>query len=175
MGGMITIQSRPGEGTDVRVVIPMPEAEAVSIPATEMDAAADIAILAGKRLLAADDNPTNRAVLSEMLAGTGLKVSMVENGQDAVSDWTRALENGEPFDLLLLDIAMPVLDGLEALAIIRSKEEEKHRRPAAAIAVTANAMPNQIADYIMGGFDTHLAKPFKRQDLLNALTKLLRG
>ena len=175
MGGMITIQSRPGEGTDVRVVIPMPEAEAASIPVAEMDAAADIAILAGKRLLVADDNPTNRAVLSEMLAGTGLEVSMVENGQDAVSKWTRALENRAPFDLLLLDIAMPVLDGLEALAIIRSKEEEQHRRPVAAIAVTANAMPNQVADYIMGGFDTHLAKPFKRQDLLNALTKLLRG
>ena len=175
MGGMITIQSRPGQGTEVRVVIPMPEAEAVSVPVAVTDAALDTTILAGKRLLVADDHPTNRAVLSEMLAQTGMTVTMVENGQEAVSTWNKALEAEEPFDLLLLDIAMPVLDGLEALSIIRSKEEEKHRRPVAAIAVTANAMPNQVADYIMGGFDTHLSKPFKRQELLHSLTNLLRG
>jgi signal transduction histidine kinase/ActR/RegA family two-component response regulator len=175
MGGMITIQSRPGEGTDVRVVIPLPEAGAVSIPEAEADDALDTKILAGKRLLVADDNPTNRAVFSEMLAQTGMKVTLVENGQEAVFTWTRALEAEEPFDLLLLDITMPVLDGLEALSIIRSKEEEKHRLPVAAIAVTANAMPNQVSDYIMGGFDTHLSKPFKQQELLHSLTKLLRG
>lgn len=175
MGGMITIQSRPGEGTDVRVVIPLPEAATVSNPSIEAEDALDTAILAGKRLLVADDNATNRVVLSEMLARTDLKITMVENGQDAVSTWVRALEADQPFDLLLLDITMPVMDGQEALSIIRSKEEAMHRPPVAAIAVTANAMPNQVADYIMGGFDTHLAKPFKRQELLHSLTRLLRG
>lgn len=175
MGGMITIQSRPGEGTDVRVIIPLPEAVADRTPIAGTAEALDTRILAGKRLLVADDNLTNRIVLSEMLAQTDVKVTLVENGQEAVSAWTRALEAEEPFDLLLLDITMPVLDGLGALSIIRSKEEEKRRPPVAAIAVTANAMPNQVSEYIMGGFDTHLAKPLKRQELLNSLIKLSRG
>jgi CheY-like chemotaxis protein len=175
MGGMITIQSRPGEGTDVRVIIPLPEAVADRTPIAGTAEALDTRILAGKRLLVADDNLTNRIVLSEMLAQTDVKVTLVENGHEAVSAWTRALEAGEPFDLLLLDITMPVLDGLGALSIIRSKEEEKRRPPVAAIAVTANAMPNQVSEYIMGGFDTHLAKPLKRQELLNSLIKLSRG
>jgi signal transduction histidine kinase/ActR/RegA family two-component response regulator len=173
MGGMITIKSRPSEGTEVRVVIPLPEAPDGSMLVAKSEAVLDAAILMGKRLLVADDNQTNRLVVSEMLAQTGVKLTMVENGQDAVSTWVKAIEDDQPFDLLLLDITMPVLDGLGALAMIRGKEEEKHRRPVPAIAVTANAMPNQVADYIMGGFDTHLAKPFKQRDLLHALTSLL--
>ncbi len=175
MGGMITVQSRPGEGSDVRVVLPLPEAEVQPVPPVESEGVLDTALLAGKRLLVADDNQTNRLVLAEMLAQTGVKVTMVENGQEAVSSWTRAVDAAEPFDLLLLDITMPVLDGLGALAKIRGKEAETGRRPVAAIAITANAMPNQVADYIIGGFDTHIAKPFKQRDLLHTLTALLRG
>lgn len=174
MGGEITIQSRPSEGTDVRVVIPLPEAKTVPLAQAKSDSAPDMSILEGKRLLVADDNATNRTVLSDMLARTGMTVTMVENGKEAVTAWTKAVEAGQPFDLLLLDITMPVLDGLGALASIRAKESESRRRPVAAIAVTANAMPNQIADYIIGGFDTHLAKPFKQTDLLTALIRLLR-
>ncbi len=70
---------------------------------------------------------------------------------------------------------MPVLDGMRALATIRGRESALSVSPVPAIAVTANAMPNQVADYIMGGFDTHLAKPFKRKELLHALKSLLRG
>ena len=173
MGGMITIQSRPGQGTEVRVVIPLPEAEAGSLQVAKTDSAVDTAILAGKRLLVADDNQTNRLVILEMLAQTGVQLTMVENGQEAVSTWINALDDGQPFDLLLMDISMPVLDGLGALSMIRNKEAETRRPPVAAIAVTANAMPDQVADYIMGGFDTHLAKPFKQRELLHALTSLL--
>ena len=175
MGGMITMQSRPGEGTDVRVIIPLPEAAPGAVPTAEPEAVLDTSILAGKRLLVADDNLTNRLVLSEMLGQTGVLVTMVENGQEAVEAWTRALNEAQPFDLLLLDITMPVLDGMGALSQIRAIESARRRGPVAAVAVTANAMPNQVADYIMGGFDTHLAKPFKRRELLHALTTLLRS
>ena len=70
---------------------------------------------------------------------------------------------------------MPVRDGMSALAEIRANEVAEGRAPVPAIAVTANAMPYQVAEYIIGGFDTHLAKPFKQKDLLHALQTLLRA
>ena len=175
MGGMITMQSRPGEGTEVRIILPLPEADPASLAPPEPEAVMDVSALAGRRLLIADDNHTNRLVLSEMLAITDVDITMVENGQEAIEAWERAKGDGSPFDLLLLDITMPVLDGMRALSSIRGREAEHKLHPVPAIAVTANAMPNQVADYIIGGFDTHLAKPFKRKELLHALKTLLRA
>lgn len=175
MGGMISIQSRPGEGTQVRVVIPLAEAEAGAMAAPEPEEAPDLTSLQGRNLLIADDNVTNRMVLAEMLGQTGLRTTMVENGVEAVAAWERALAQDSPFDLLLLDITMPVMDGLRALAEIREREGRGGVQAVPAIAVTANAMPNQVADYIIGGFDTHLAKPFKRKELLHAVKTLLRN
>lgn len=175
MGGMITIDSRPDEGTSVRVVLPLPEAEAAPVQPSDPEQLADPAMLEGRKLLIADDNSTNRLVLSEMLMPIGVHLTLVENGQDALGHWHRAQADGQPFDLLLLDITMPVLDGLGALTEIRRQEQASGLAPVPAIAVTANAMPNQVADYIMGGFDTHLSKPFKRKELIHAVHTLLRG
>ena len=175
MGGMITMQSNPGTGTDVRVVIPLPEADPAMLAPPEPETVLDLSVLSGRKLLVADDNLTNRLVLSEMLAQTGVILTMVENGQEAIDAWESAFAETAPFELLLLDITMPVLDGMGALAKIRERESGQQLAPVPAIAVTANAMPHQVADYIMGGFDTHLAKPFKRKELLHALKMLLRG
>lgn len=175
MGGMITINSSPGEGTAVRVVLPLPEAKAPPPLVQEPENAVNSIVLKGRKILIADDNSTNRLVLSEMLSPIGLDLTLVENGQDALGHWQKALSDGEPFDLLLLDITMPVMDGMGALSEIRRHETETGHQPVPAIAVTANAMPNQVADYIMGGFDTHLSKPFKRKELIHALQTLLRA
>lgn len=175
MGGMITMQSQPGDGTEVRVIIPLAEAAPGALTPPEPEAVLDLAALVGRRLLIADDNMTNRLVLSEMLAQTGVTITMVENGQEAIDAWEKANSEQLPFDLLLLDITMPVLDGMRALSAIRDRESNLRLSPVPAVAVTANAMPHQVADYIMGGFDTHLAKPFKRKELLHALKTLLRG
>lgn len=175
MGGMITINSTPGEGTGVRVVLPLPEAKAPPPLVQEPDNTVNPTVLAGRKILIADDNSTNRLVLSEMLSPIGLDLTLVENGQDALGHWQKALSDGQPFDLLLLDITMPVMDGMGALSEIRRHETATGNQPVPAIAVTANAMPNQVADYIMGGFDTHLSKPFKRKELIHALQTLLRA
>lgn len=175
MGGMITINSIPEEGTSVRIVLPLPEAPAALSVLPEPEQMLDPTSLSGRKLLIADDNSTNRLVLAEMLGPTGVELTLVENGQDALTQWRRARTDGHPYDLLLLDITMPVLDGMGALQEIRQQEQAAGITPVPAVAVTANAMPNQVADYIMGGFDTHLSKPFKRKELIHALQTLLRG
>ena len=129
--------------------------------------------LTGVRILGADDNATNRMVLAEMLAKSGVVLTQVENGQEAINTWAAARDTDAPFALLLLDITMPVLDGLSALTAIRAAEAGRGLPPVPAIAITAHAMPHQVADYIVGGFDTHLAKPFRQRDLLHALHSLL--
>ncbi len=119
------------------------------------------------RLLIADDSPTNRLVIQEMLADTGAEVTSVGDGQQVVDVWHR-----QPFDMMLLDIAMPVMDGLSALKAIRAEEEARGLSHVPAIAVTAHAMSHQVAEYIMGGFDTHLSKPFRRRELLDMISAL---
>ena len=119
------------------------------------------------RLLIADDSPTNRLVIQEMLADTGAEVTSVGDGQQVVDVWHQ-----QDFDMMLLDIAMPVMDGLSALKTIRAEEEARGLSHVPAIAVTAHAMAHQVAEYIMGGFDTHLSKPFRRRELLDTISAL---
>jgi CheY-like chemotaxis protein len=175
MGGEITVDSTPQVGSVFRISVPLAEVDMAPLPQAK-PVADDLRenALKNVRLLCADDNATNRLVLSEMLARTGALVTQVENGQEAIAVWQAALDRGAPFDLLLLDITMPVLDGMSALAEIRAIESARGLPGVLAVAITAHAMPSQIVDYLVGGFDSHLAKPFRRLDLLHALHSLLR-
>jgi PAS domain S-box-containing protein len=125
--------------------------------------------LTGLVLLVADDSATNRMVISEMLKGTEAQIVLATNGAEAVAEWTRRREAGQPVDILILDIAMPVLDGMGALRAIRNAQTGP---PIPAIAVTANAMAHQVAEYLDAGFDGHVPKPFRRADLLQAISRL---
>jgi CheY-like chemotaxis protein len=100
-------------------------------------------------------------------------VVAVENGQLAVDAWDEAQAQGRPFDVLLFDITMPVLDGVSALGEIRQRESDRKIAPSPAIAVTANAMRHQVTEYIINGFDTHLSKPLRRKDLMHSLFTLI--
>lgn len=119
------------------------------------------------RLLIADDSPTNLMVMREMLASTGAEITAVSDGQQVVEAW-----RDRPFDMLLLDIAMPVMDGLTALRTIRAEEEARGTDHLPAIAVTANVMSHQVEEYILGGFDTLISKPFRRHELIDAIAAL---
>ena len=126
--------------------------------------------LNGMRLLAADDNATNKLVLKAMLRDTGIELTLVENGQQAVD----ACAAGD-FDLLLLDISMPVMDGPTALGLIRAAAQAAGRLPPPAIAFTANVMAHQVAAYREAGFADCVAKPLKREVLLDRLDRNRRS
>ena len=177
MQGDISVESTPGEGTAIRVLLPLPAAEPVDplLEGANSIAQEQPVNLGHMRVLVADDSQTNRLVIEEMLADSGISIAMVENGREAVDIWTASLARGQAFDIVLMDISMPVLDGVSALAEIRDHEDATGANPVPIIAVTANAMPHQVADYLIAGFDTHLAKPFKRAELLHAITTLTTG
>lgn len=174
MGGNIEIESRLGKGTTVRVTLPLPEVESIVEPTEPTQPMIDLDQLKGKRVLIADDNPTNLLVLNEMLAPTGLAIVGANDGAEVVAAWQAAQAERRPFDLLLLDIRMPVKDGLTALSEIRALEMGAGLHQVPAVAVTANVMPQQVAEYIAGGFDTHLAKPLLRTDLMRVVSSMLR-
>ena len=94
---------------------------------------------------------------------------MVENGALAVEEHCRA-----PFDMILMDVNMPEMDGLEAASMIRAYEASRNlgeRVPI--IALSANAMTHQVADYLQQGIDAHVPKPIRRQDLAETMAALL--
>ncbi|MBN8294873.1 PAS domain S-box protein [Rhodobacter sp. NTK016B] len=124
--------------------------------------------LTGMRLLVADDNATNRTILEALLAMQGAEITLAEDGQNACE-----LYKPGAFHAVLLDISMPVIDGIAALQKIRAIEAETNAPPVPALAVTANAMQHQIDEYFAAGFVGHVPKPFRKDALTETLAKIL--
>ncbi|WP_285670775.1 PAS domain-containing hybrid sensor histidine kinase/response regulator [Paralimibaculum aggregatum] len=167
-GGEIEVSSRLGEGTRVRVSLPLaPLAEPVP-PAPAEAVFEDVGRLKGLRVLAADDNLTNRTVLSGLLTRLHVDSLTVEGGQEALE---AAAEGG--FDLVMLDISMPGMDGIETLRALRAMEAAGGRPRVPVIAVTANAMTHQVESYLAAGFDGHVAKPIRADALVLTMLRCL--
>jgi CheY-like chemotaxis protein len=108
-------------------------------------------------------------ILKAMLGALGIQVTMTEDGARAVDAWRPGA-----FDVLLLDISMPEMDGIAALGAIRSLAERAGAPKTPAIAVTANAMTHQIEGYYAAGFDGYVGKPFRRDDLATMISRVCR-
>jgi CheY-like chemotaxis protein len=119
------------------------------------------------RVLAAEDNPTNQLVLNTLLALAGLEAVIVENGAQVLEAWST-----QAWDVILMDIQMPVMDGPTAAREIRRREAEQQRPRTPIIALTANTMSYQIAEYLADGMDGHLAKPIEIKALFETLSAL---
>jgi signal transduction histidine kinase/DNA-binding NarL/FixJ family response regulator len=116
------------------------------------------------RVLVAEDNATNRFVLQTLLDGIGIEPSFTENGQEALDAWQQA-----HYDVILMDMQMPIMDGLTAMAHIRRIESEKSLPRIPIVALTANAMGHQIAEQVNAGADAHCAKPIQLAVLIASI------
>ena len=170
MGGEIAVKSAPGKGTTVSVTLPLAVTEDTPAAPRSQPQMADEGRLDGLRILAADDNGTNRSVLELMLTRCGAEVTTVDDGLKAVNAWAPGR-----FDAILLDIAMPVMDGKAALQAIREMEERTGTRRVPIIAVTANAMSHQIVEYLIWGFDSCVSKPLTMGDVTKAIRTMVQG
>ena len=162
MGGSISAESEPGRGSTFRVSLPLVwQGEAA--PKAPAPAQAPVSSRP-LRVLAAEDNMVNQLVLKTLLAQVGVTPELVGDGQAAVDAWTR-----EPWDLILMDVQMPVMDGPTAARAIRAAEAGSGRARTPIVALTANAMAHQVAAYAEAGMDAHVAKPIEAAALFAAL------
>ena len=120
------------------------------------------------RVLAAEDHPVNRQVLTVLLAQAGIVPTIVENGALAVDAWREG-----DWDLILMDVQMPVMDGPSATAAIRAEEFAEGRDHTPIIALTANVMTHQIEDYRSIGMDAVVGKPIQMDELMRAMARVL--
>jgi two-component system sensor histidine kinase EvgS len=166
MGGSIEVSSQEGAGSVFRVRLPLAiatadEIEALAAPAPPAPTRNDDPLT----VLIADDNAINRAVLCGMLDKMGHRVEAVDNGRQAV-DAARSCD----FDLVLMDIQMPVLDGLSAMREIRAMGGSRRHLPI--IAVTAEAAAERLASYLRDGMDAYLVKPIELDALVSLLANI---
>ncbi|CAO3409947.1 response regulator [Azospirillum largimobile] len=149
-----------------RVTLDMP----VALPSrtTDADRLMSWARSRGGRLLVVDDSATNRMVVAGLLAKAGFSVETATGGAEAVEAVAQA---PVPPEAVLMDVAMPDMDGVAATATIRSLGDERARIPI--IAVTANAQPEDRVRCLAAGMNDYLTKPVRRADLLGALERWL--
>lgn len=172
LGGRLSLQSTPGEGTRVDILLPLRHAslsqetsfrrqseQANSPPASDDT-------LPPQRILVAEDNSVNAQVTEQMLRNLGHEVVVAENGEAVMARWQQG------FDLILMDCLMPVMDGYTAARRIRSLEHETGQR-IPIIALTANTMNEEREKCLAAGMDDFLAKPVRLRQLNDALRRQL--
>jgi CheY-like chemotaxis protein len=165
MEGRIWVESQEGEGSAFHLVCPLPRAAEAQVMRSGVEATpAEPAGARPLRVLAAEDNATNQLVLRTIMQTFGVDLTLVADGQQAVDAW-----RGGTFDLILMDIQMPVMDGVAATRMIRETESASGRARTPIVALSANAMTHQVAEYLGAGMDLHVAKPIELAKLHAAL------
>jgi len=162
MGGNISVESAPGKGTSFKFTIPAYRTQKVqrAEPSAQASSRAD---MGGLRILAVDDVPTNIRLMSGILRNLGCEAATAVDGREAVQ---LVGENG--FDVIFMDVLMPVCDGLEATRLIRKLESASpSRKPAYIVALTADAFAENKVRCLEAGMDEFLTKPL-RMDLIRA-------
>ena len=163
MGGEIGAESQPGVGSTFWFEADLPEAESGVIEVAAEDARGDFD--QRLRLLLVEDNPVNRELVATLLAAFDVDIAVAVNGAEAVDAVAAA-----DFDIILMDVQMPVMDGLTATRHIRAMTGRPAAR-APIIAMTANVLPEQVARCLEAGMNDHLGKPINPAKLVETLAR----
>lgn len=168
MGGRLEVRSKEGEGSEFYFTLPMRKASPSEIPAPEKAAAKPVDFTT-KTVLLAEDDELNTEIAKTLLEADGLTVETAENGQQAL-DMYKASEPNY-YDVILMDIRMPVMDGLEAAKLIR-RSERTDASSVPIIAMTANAFDDDMKKSVECGMNGHLSKPIDMNRIREVLTKI---
>jgi CheY-like chemotaxis protein len=162
------VDSTPGRGSHFSVFLPLPSvirSGAATVPERNGQ---NLALPLDLRVLVAEDNEINQLVLTTILGQLGVTAHMVADGAAAVEAW-----QGGDWDLILMDVQMPVMDGPTAARAIRARETSTRRQYTPIVAVTANAMSHQRQDYRMAGMDDLVSKPIRVSELAMAIQRAI--
>jgi len=175
MGGDVEARGTPGQGATFRFSALLPEAAAPvpapsPTPALEVVAETEPEDYPPVRILLAEDNPANRTVVEMILNAVGVDLVSVENGALAVEAMA-----GDAYDLVLMDLQMPVMDGLTAIRLIREREQATGAARTPILVLSANVQAEHLEASAAAGADMHLAKPIVAPTLLAALEQTLSG
>ena len=177
LGGEIWAESVRGQGSVFRFTVgcdvgrPVPLINPVMVPASDSGILVSdiepVTRLDHLRILIAEDTPGLRHLISRLMKIAGVDVSTVANGQEAVEAVDQSIAAGEPFDLILMDVQMPVMNGFEATERLR-----RAGRNIPIIALTAGAMAGDREKCLAAGFDAYVPKPIDRGELLRTIATL---
>ncbi len=163
--GTVTVESQPGQGSCFTVTLPASRTalRRTTTASGNLPAATTAPPLSTLKVLVADDNPINEKVALKLLEHLGVKADVARNGREAVELATRT-----PYDLILMDLQMPEMDGLEATRVLRERLGTTAPR---IVAMTANAMAEDRASATAAGCDGFLAKPVRLDELTRVLSR----
>ena len=161
MGGSIGVESAPGEGSTFWFTLPLE-------PAASLPPVAHPGELAGRRVLVVDDNATNAEILSHHAVAGGMRCNSVSNGAQALDFLRDALAKGDPFEMAIVDMKMPGMDGLELAAAVRKDAQLSEMR---LVLVTSLHSTDEMARARDVGISAYLSKPVRRQELYRALAQ----
>lgn len=168
MGGEISVESRLGIGTTFRVELPLEVAEAAAAPAVSEVAPLPDLSAERCRILLAEDNQTNSFLMTRFLARIGVAVDWVENGRETILAWEKG-----GYDIILMDVEMPVLDGIEATREIRRREMGRPGGRTGIIGLSAGTSAETMKAALDRGMDSFLTKPIAIERLAEEIQHIL--